>query len=53
MKLRVTNFNNLWRVMVTRGFGQYQERFIRLQEAVAGYGSRAAEKMRLQGAKPN
>lgn len=40
-------------IMVSRGFGQYQKRYIRVQEAVAEYASRAAEKMRTQNLSAN
>ncbi|MCZ4283097.1 Y-family DNA polymerase [Kiloniella laminariae] len=35
-------------IMVSRGFGQYQEKYPRIQEAVATYATRAGEKMRSQ-----
>lgn len=40
-------------IMVSRGFGQYQDKYIRIQEAVAEYASRAAEKMRTQNLSAN
>ncbi|KKJ75165.1 hypothetical protein WH95_19790 [Kiloniella litopenaei] len=40
-------------IMVSRGFGQGQEHYIRVQEAVAEYASRAAEKMRKQNLSVN
>ncbi len=41
------------RLLSLNSFGQYQEHYIQLQEAVAGYASRAAEKMRTQNLSAN
>ncbi len=40
-------------IMVSRGFGQYQDKYPRIQEAVAVYATRAGEKMRKQGLAAN